>query len=298
MFPYKATQYDTFMALVQASNPGLDIAPLTSSQLRALVPVTVTADAFGRDTSVRMMVRPNNSKYFGTQTVTYRRINLASYFRNMVLTLDDYLTGTGNMTAAQLAVAMNNKYGTSFDPAGSDFAAGFTAVSGTQYNNLAVQSTSLCYEATFSFKWTRGKQYISAVVTNPVLTGRLYPGGNTMPPSKPVADFLTYNLDCSSIKSALSGITSGATVTPTSWNTAGSNYATILAFLQQKRSDLNLSGADSGTTGGLGNLVLTRYTIPSAAVQGANSAKYTTLVTIQSVSGSWFKGMFYLHYNA
>jgi hypothetical protein len=293
MFPYKATQYDTFMALVQASNPGLDIAPLTSDQLRALVPTTITADAFGRDTSVRLMVRPNNSKYFGTQTVTYRRINLANYFRNMVLTLDDYVA-SGNLLAAQFVSSFNAKYGTALVT--TDFAA-TSFVSGS-LTTVPMLGASICYEGSFQVTWTKGKQQIASAVSNPVLTGRLYPGGNTMPPNKPVADFLTYNLDCSSIKAALGGLSSGGTITPTNWNTANSIYATILAFLQRARPDLNLSGADSATTGGLGNLVATRYTIPSAAVQGANSAKYTTLVTIQSVSGSWFKGMFYLHYNA
>jgi hypothetical protein len=293
MYPFKATQYDTFMALVQAANPGLDIAPLTSDQLRALVPTTVSTGGI-QDTQVRLMVRPGNSKYYGTQTVTYRRINLTNYLRGLSVTLDDYLTGSGNMTGAQFAVAMNNKYGTNFSTDGSEWPT-FSAASGTQYT-VSPASSSLCYEGNITFTWTRGKQYISAAISNPVLTGRLYPGGNTMPPNKPVGDFFTYNLDCSSIKSALTSLTSGATITPANWGTGNSIYATILAFLQNKRPDLNFNSSDSATNGGLGNLVATRYTLPSASVNGANSSKYASVVTIQSVSGSWFKGMLYLHY--
>lgn len=292
MYPYKATQYDTFMALVQASNPGLDIAPLTSDQLRALVPITVTADAFGRDTSVRLMVRPNNSKYYGSQTVTYRRLSLANYFRSMVIAVDDYIGGT-TMTMAQMVASVNSKYGTAF--VASDFSAYTTINTGVQ-NNLTVSSTSICYEGVLPIKWTQGKQQISSLITNPVLVGRLYPGGNTMPPNKPVGDFLTYNLDCSSIKPSLVGLSSGGSITPAAWGTANSGPATILAFLQRSRPDLNFNGADSATNGGLGNLIATRYTIPSASVPGANSSKYASLVTIQSVAGSWFKGMLYLHY--
>lgn len=297
MYPYQSSQYNTFMALVQSSNPGMDIAPLTVDQLRTLVPTTVTADAFGRDTSVRLMVRPGNSKYFGSQTVTYRRINLANYFRNMVITLDDYLTGSGNMTAAQFATAMNNKYGTSFDPAGSDWASTFSAVSGTQYS-VTAQSTSLCYEGSVGFKWTRGKQQISAAITNPVLVGRLYPGGNSMPPAKPQGDFLTYNADFSSVKSLLASISSGTTVTAAQLTTSGSAYAGVLSYLQRIRPDLGFNASDSATQGGLGNLVWTRYTIPSAALPAANSNKFTTVFVITAAAGSWFQGSLFLHYNA
>lgn len=296
MFPYKATQYDTFMALVQASNPGLDIAPLTSDQLRTLVPTAVTADSFGRDTSVRLMVRPGNSKYFGSQTVLYRRINLTNYFRNMsTLTLNDYVA-LGNLPLAQMVTSFNTKYGVPLVAA--DLSGSIAVfVSGTAYG-LTVGTTSLCYKGGFTFKWTLGKQQIAAAIANPVLVGRLYPGGNSMPPAKPQADFLTYNLDCSPIKSSLAGIATGSTVTPANLALAGSVYASVLSFLQQKRPDLNLSSSDQATAGGLGNLVWTKFTIPSASVQGANSAKFTTVMLITAKSTSWFQGMFYLHYNA
>lgn len=295
MYPFKSTQYDTFMALVQASNPGLDIAPLTIDQLRTLVPTAITADSFGRDTSVRLMVKPGNSKYYGTQTVTYRRINPATYFRGMTITLDDYLTGSGNMSGAQFAVAMNAKYGTTFDPSGSDFSGTFSAVSGTQYNGVALQSTSLCYEGSISFKWTRGKQQIGTLVTNPVLAGRLYPGaGNSMPPTKPVGDFLMYNLDASSVKPQLN--TLSGTYAPASF-TSNTALQTVLGFMQRMRPDLNFSSADSGTAGGLGNLTWTRYTLPSAALPGGNSSKYASVMIVKAAAGSWFTGQIYLHYN-
>ena len=260
---------------------------------RALVPVATSADAFGRDTSVRLMVRPNNVEYFGTQTVNYRRINLASYFRSMTLTLSDYI-GSTTMTPAQFCTAFNNKYGTAL--VASDIT-NVSFTSGTQ-STVTIATGSICYEGSFSVKWTQGKQPVSQLFSSDILTGRLYPGGNSMPPNKPVGDFLTYNLDCTSIKAALAALTSGSAITPTQWTTSGTIYAQILSFMQQNRSDLNLSGSDSGTTGGLGNLVATRYTLSSASLPGANSGKYTAAVTIASVTGSWFKGMFYLHYTA
>jgi len=290
MYPFKSTQYDTFMALVQASNPGLDIAPLTADQLRALVPTAITADAFGRDTSVRLMVRPGNSKYYGSQTVTYRRINVGNYFRSMTLTLDDY--AATNLTNTQFVASFNAKYGTIF--VAGDFA-GTSFASGTQYN-LTIQSTSLCYEGSMSFKWTKGKQYVSSLITNPALAGKLYPGGNTFGGGrKPQADFITYGFDFASIASSLKSLGASVNVTPALWAT--SPYSTILAYLQQQFPGQNFSGSDSAPAGGLGNLLLTRYTLPSASAPGANSAKFANVTVIQALAGSWFQGTFYLHYN-
>lgn len=297
MYPFKSTQYDTFMALVQASNPGLDIAPLTIDQFRTLVPTAITADSFGRDTSVRLMVKPGNSKYYGTQTVTYRRINPATYFRGMTITLDDYLT-TASMSFAQYATAMNNKYGTIFSS--TDFPGAFSAGNGTAYASSSLPltgTTSLIYNGFLpSFTWTKGKQYITQAITNPALAGKLYPGGNSFPSGrKPQGDFITYGLDFASIAATLKSLSASVQVTPALWAT--SPYSTILAYLQQQFPSQNFNASDSGTAGGLGNLILTRYTLPSASVPGANSAKFANVTTIAAVSGSWFQGLFYLHYN-
>lgn len=291
MYPYASTQLATLLGLINASNPGLKVQ-LTSAMLQSLVPTVITPSGSNiQDTSLRLLTAQGNGSYIGQQTVTYRRINLTDFFRNMVLTLSDYI-GSTTMTAAQFCTAFNNKYGTTL--VASDFA-NTSFASGTPYT-VSIVSTSLCYEGSFNVTWTQGVQPISQAITNPVLVGKLYPGGNTFGGSrKPQGDVLTYGLDCTSADTAFKALASSVQVTPSMWGSG--NYATILSFLQQSIPSLNFSSSDSSTSGGLGNLTLTRYTLPSASVPGANSNKFSYVTVIQAVSGSWFQGQLYLHYN-
>lgn len=289
---FSDNQVDTLLGLINQSNPGLQVAPLTAAMLRTLVPTAITPGTGQiQDTSVRLMVMPGNTHYYGSDTVTYRRINLTDFFRGMTLTLDDYV-GSTTMSAAQFVAALNKKYGTVLTT--GDFSnTSFT--SGTSYT-VTMLGSSLCFSGSFSVKWTQGKEYVSQAITNPTLAGKLYPGGNSFPGGrKPQGDFITYGLDFASIATTLKSLSASVTVTPSMW--ASAPYSTILSYLQQQFPSQNFSASDSGTTGGLGNLVLTRYTLPSAAVPGANSAKFPTVTTIAAVSGSWFQGLFYLHYN-
>lgn len=294
MYPFLDTQLNTLLGLINQSNPGLQVQ-LTSSMLGTLVPTAVTPGSGQiQDTSLRLLAQQGNSgKYIGLQTVFYRRINLSNLFRNMVLTLSNYL-GSTTMTAAQFVTAFNAQYGTELVT--SDFTnTSFTSGTST---TVAMVSTSLCYSGSITVKWTQGVPTLQQKITTPVLAGKLYPGGNTFGGArKPQGDVLTYGLNCSPISAALKAIAVGQPVPPANWTTAGSVFASLLAFLQQNIPNLNFSSLDSATPGGLGNLVLTRYTLPSASAPGANSSVYGFVTVIPAVAGSWFQGQFYLHYN-
>lgn len=294
MYPFLDTQLNTLLGLINQSNPGLQVQ-LTSSMLGALVPTAVTPGSGQiQDTSLRLMTQQGNTgHYIGLQTVFYRRINLATLFRNMSLTLSDYL-GSTTMTAAQFVTAFNAKYGTEL--VASDFTnTSFT--SGTQ-TTVAMVSTSLCYSGSISVKWTQGTPTLQQKIAAPVLTGKLYPGGNTFGGGRlPQGDVLTYGLSCVQIATALKALAASVQVTPALWATAGSSYASILAFLQQSIPGLNFNGTDRANAGGLGNLFLTRLTLPSASAPGANSAAYGFVTVIPAVTGAWFQGQLYLHYN-
>lgn len=292
MYPFLDTQLNTLLGLINQSNPGLS-PPLTAAVLQTLVPTVITPGTGQiQDTSMRLLTVQGNGHYVGNQTITYRRINLANLFRNMVLTLDTYL-GSTTMTPAQFCTAFNAKYGTELVT--TDFTnASFT--SGTSAT-VTMVANSLCYEGAFTVKWTQGAPYMNQAITTPVLTGKLWPGGNTFGGGrKPQGDVLTYGLSCVSIATALKALTASATLTPANWAAAGSNAATILGFLKQSIPSLNFSSSDSATSGGLGNLTLTRYTLPSASVPGANPI-YGFVTVIPAVAGSWFQGQLYLHYN-
>lgn len=294
MYPFLDTQLNTLLGLINTSNPGLKV-PLTLDMVRSLVPTAVTPGSGQiQDTSLKLLSAPGNlGKYIGTQTLYYRRINLANLFRSMTLTLDNYL-GSTTMTAAQFCTCFNAKYGTELVT--SDFS-NTTFTSGSSYT-VSIVAASLCYEGSFTFKWTQGVPTLQQAITNPVLVGKLYPGGNTFGGArKAQADVLSYGLDCSKIRSSLLAIASSSTPTPASWQQAGSSLAAILGFLQQNLPSLNFSGVDSATPGGLANLQVVRYTLPQATVPQANSSKFAYVVLINAVAGSWFQGSFYLHFN-
>lgn len=294
MYPFLDTQLNTLLGLINQSNPGLQVR-LTSAMLQTLVPTAVTPGSGQiQDTSLRLQtLQGNTGHYYGYQTVFYRRINLANLFRSMTLTLDNYV-GTTTMTAAQFVAAFNAKYGTELVP--TDFTN--TSFSSGASATVTMVASCLCYTGTFTVKWTQGAPQMSQVITNPVLAGKLYPGGNTFGSGrKPQADVLTYGLDCSGAKASLLALAASTTITPAQWAQAGSAPATILAFLQHNFPSLNFNSADSATPGGLGNLVVSRYTLPSTSAPGANSAKYTGTATITAAAGSWFQGKFYMHFN-
>ena len=292
MYPFLDTQLNTLLGLINQSNPGLH-PPLTMSLLQTLVPTVITPGSGQiQDTSLRLLTVQGNGHYYGNQTITYRRINLTNLFRSMVLTLSTYI-GSTTMTAAQFCTAFNATYGTVLVP--SDFVnTSFT--SGTSYT-ITIANSSLCYEGSFTFKWTQGAPYMDQVITNAALGGKLYPGGNTFGTGrKPQGDVLTYGLTCVPIAASLKSLASSVTPTPTNWATKGSAYAAILGYLQQQIPGLNFNSSDSATVGGIANLAVTRYTLPSASVPGANPI-YSFVTIITAVAGSWFQGQLYLHYN-
>lgn len=288
MYPYEQPQLTTFLNLINESN-GVLAVPITVSMIRALTPTAITPGTGQiQDTSVRLMARPGQP-YFGSQTVFYRRINLSTFFRGLSPVKLPLFTGsTTAITAAQLVAALNSLYGlalVSTDLTGTTYGTGTVTVT--------IAATSLCYEGSFTLSWTPAKQQIAlafaAAANGDVLNGKiLVPTGQT----------LTYGLDCTLIDTQLKGLAASQVVTTANWQTAGSAYAAILGFLQQYLPNVGFNANADGTQGGLGGSTLTRYTLPSASVPGANSAKFTGLTTITPASGTpWYAGSLYLHYN-
>jgi hypothetical protein len=292
MYPFLDTQLNTLLGLINTSNPKLQVAPLSMQNLQALVPTVITPGSGQiQDTSLRLLTVQGNGRYVGNQTVTYRRINLANLFRGMTLTLSTYI-GATTMTALQFCTYFNAQYGTELVP--TDFT-NTTFTSGTSYT-VSIVSTSLCYNGSFTFKWTQGAPFMTQAITNQVLTGKLWPGGNTFGGTrKPQADVMTYGLDCSKVRTALLAISAASTPAPASWAQAGSSFASILAFLQTNLPSLGFNSSDSATAGGLANCLVSRYTLPSTSIPGANP-KFAYVVTITAAAGSWFQGTFYLHF--
>ncbi len=288
MYPYRKAQLDLFLTLVNESNPGL-YTDLTSSNIRVGVPAVQAVPSGGiQNTNVLMTAKGGD--YLGTKRVQYRRINLASYFRNVKLSVQVWTSGS-SITADQLAEALNAKYGTAL--VGSDFTA--TAYGYAAARNATIGSSSiqpLCYQpqVTLSIEIIKGKREIGEMFNADTLDGRLFPGGNSFPGDrKPQGEYLTYGLDCSPIAATLASITSGQP-----FNFSIASHQTVLAFLQQ-----NLPGVfnDSAHTvqGGLTGALLYQYALPQALIPEANTDKYANASFIAAQAGSWFQGNIILH---
>lgn len=296
MYPYQSSQLGTLLALINQSNPGLTV-PLTQADLRSLVPTSITPGTGAiQDTSLRLMAVVKDANYYGTQTVKYRRIDFGSFYRNILpLQISPY-SAQAVLTPQQVADAINQKYGTALVASDLNI---LSLTPSTSAQSIPITSTSLCYKGTLTVIYTAGKQDIKSVIADGTkLTGKLYPGGNVFGGGrKPQGEYFAYGLDCSSIDTTLAALPSSVVVTPTMWNTAGNGYSGILQFLQQNLPSFNFSGTDSATSGGLGNLTLTKYTLPSTSVPGANSGKYANVVLITAAAGSWFQGNIMMHFN-
>lgn len=294
MYPYRKAQLDLFLTLVNESNPGL-YTDLTSSNIRVGVPV-VQAVPQGGIQNTNILMTAKGGDYLGTKRVQYRRINLASYFRNVKLSVQIW-TSTTTVTADQLAEALNAKYGTAL--VGSDFSA--TAYAYGSPRNVTIGNSGtiqpLCYQplVTLSIDIVRGKREISDVFTADTLDGRLFPGGNSFPGDrKPQGEYLLYGLDCSPIASTLVSI-----ATNTVLNFSIAAHRTVLDFLQANAPALNFNdgyGTGAGMVpGGLAGLRLYQYALPQALIPEANSEKFARASYIAAAEDSWFQGNIILH---
>jgi len=307
---------DLVVALINASNPGLPV-PVTDTNVNYAAPTAITPASGAIQNTQLQVFAKNIGEFTGHSTLTYRRLDLSALLRALPIVISAITSAADNVSPfniSDLLTAINTKYGLSLQasdivdaalPAGNTNAVpGIGLVAGTRNSNIVVNAnpTSLGYVGSFTLYWIKILEEIAAAIAaspdGPVLAGKLYPGGNTFAEGRlPQGDILTYGLDCTSISTALLALASSQVVTEAEWQTAGSGYAQILSFLQQKIPALSFNGDADSAQGGLGGLTLSRVTLPSTSVPGANSAVYTNVTTIQALSTSWFQGMLYLHYN-
>lgn len=291
---YHADQIDILYDLIEKSNPGFKTAYPKGSILFAVPAIValVPTDPYKTDTSIKISPAPG-SGFVGSQTVRYRRIDLSVIFKHMTLKMNDY-SATTTLAVATWKASFIQKFGLKIPAADISNSTGLT--SGT-LTNINIAATSLCYKGTVQLTWTVGPRPFSAIITdaNRALVGRLYPGGNDFSGArKPQGEFQVYCQDASVIGATIESYAAVSNVV------VGENAAivqTLLNWLNASTGRTNWSTAASTTNGGIGGISWYKYTIPSASVPEANSAKYNRCLVIQGVAGSWFGGKIIIHYN-
>jgi hypothetical protein len=291
---YKADQIDILYDLIEKSNPGFK-TEFPKGTILFAVPATVAlipTDPYHTDTSIRITGAPGSGK-LGNQTVRYRRIDLSVIFKHMTLRMNDY-SATTTLAVATWKASFIQKFGITIPAA--DISNSTALTSGT-LTNVTVAATSLCYKGTVQLTWTVGARPFPSIITdaNRALVGRLYPGGNDFSGGrKPQGEFQVYCQDASAIGATIEAYAAVFNVG------AGDNTAatkSLIDWLNSTTGRTNWSTAVSTTDGGIGGITWYRYTIPSASVPEANSAKYNRCLVIQGVAGSWFGGKIIIHYN-
>lgn len=282
---YNGAPSQLVLDLIKAANPALPFA-LTTTNCKLAVPAAITV-ATGTiwDTSVRVYPL-DRTVYANGITVQYRRIDLSVLFKNMVLSIEKYVTTT-TLTAAQVVTELNSKYGLQLEA--GDLSA-TTYAFGTV--TVTILATSKAYKGSFSLTVAKGKQPLAEVLADGALTDTLlWPNQTAVTAGKIQGEFLLYGIDLSGDKDQLAALTSGAALA------AGSALGPVLSRINRLYGT-SLALTDATVAGGVLGLVATRFTIPHTSIPFANSDKFNTVIAISALSTSWFTSRILLHYNA
>lgn len=166
--------------LITNSNPDLTI-PITSNDFIYGLPQAIVPDSFGRDTAIRVTAK-NSSLYASSQLFKYRRIDLTSLTRNIVIIIEKYIVNR-LMTASEFLPLVNSKYGLNLtvdDVSMPSFNPGANVPMGTiTPKTITALPTSLIYTGSLTVNWKQSIQEIGVdLLTVTDLNGETWPLGN------------------------------------------------------------------------------------------------------------------------
>lgn len=262
----------------------------------------ITADAYGRNTSCKIKPVSQDGLVVGEIVVKYRRRDLNVLFRNINLDFTEY-RNSGSTTKEDFLATFEKFYGVRFHP--DDFTqTTWIITTGSSANTLSPVSTSWCWlpGSTKSVIWRQGKIPFKSLVGDGVLAGRNWPQAMVAvgDGAKPQGELLTYDIDCTSIRTYLLGLSTGVFDNGV-WNSS-LDLSDLVTFLKTKRPDIAWARTDYRVVnGGIGYMNHTRYTLPNAAVPEANAAKYKycSVLTpaVADHANAWLYGKLLIHYN-
>lgn len=293
MTDYKRSAEAILYDLIEESNPGFQASHPLADLVFGVPTAISTPTGSIVNTSVLIKGKPG-SQTVDKRTVTYRRINMASLFRNVgpggVVRVTKYLAAT-QLPIAELPKLLLDQYGLNIPLANLS---GATSIGVGGANNYQVIN-HLCFTGTITLAWAKGPQILSDLFGSDLsLAGRRYPTklvdvGDT---TKPQGEFLAYNADLSKVSGTLNAITSGVPQ-----GTSG-GITSIVAEINAQVPEAAVTTQAAEAARGIGGakVIWTRYILPHADVPEADPA-FARVVVIQSQADSWFQGRILLHYN-
>jgi len=171
---YQGTAIKNVFDLINRDNPGLPF-PVNESTMIVGVPLAIAPTAQKHDTQIRLVPK-SGSMYRGGITLTYRRLILASLFRECTPIIERFFTSRW-IPVSEMLPLVNAAAGMNFSMV--DFVEGNT-IHGSQIPGrnftLTVKPESLMYTGTVTMAWVMGKEELGLdIMTQATLAGELWP---------------------------------------------------------------------------------------------------------------------------
>ncbi|MNB61132.1 hypothetical protein D3C87_1107060 [compost metagenome] len=308
---FSKTTKQMVVALINQGNPQLPF-PINETDFEFSLPEVITDPGNGHNTKIRVMSKPNTN-YVGNVVLTYRRLDVSRIFKNMTLTIQNWIAngglGTGTLTTLRTLLPLYaEKYGFNFAPEEwTDVALnGYHGIRGDTFTITPVV-TNLAYVGSVSGKWEIGERTLTSLLPVDQINGRLFPGGNDfseganhkywITPDGFDTDYTAYkdDLESSSLATGYAGAVRLQCFVGDSYGDGGSPLrrrveALLLAMKsrdgQNYTRTLNAVGAD--VVNGINNkndltgLLFRRYALPHADVPEANAEFFNRCVVLDT----------------
>ena len=302
---YNKPSVDLVVDLINESNPQLPFPIETGKVLFTGLATRTPGSGEYQDTQIKVNAK-NNTEYVGNKLLQYRRIDIGKLFRGTSIEIHKYSPTSISQnpyTLHQLLDDINAKYGLALTTAEVTNIA-FPAASDNYYPtirtskvNMVIQSTSLAWKGTVEVRWVQAPQELQTMITQPELTGRLYPGGNDFSGAHPyVLDLEAYAIDFTETNAAGLNATGTFGSGIAAQITAQQTLVTLLAQVTGKAYAMD--SANAGQPYNLYGCSYQKFALPNVVVPEANSRFYNSVVVLTySNASNWGVGRLFMHHN-
>jgi hypothetical protein len=201
---YNRTARQMLVDLINEGNPDLPF-PINLTDYEFTRPVGISVLPNGHNTEIRIIPK-TTAPYNGNVLLTYRRLNLAYLFRNIIPTVRQWVPNNGNPNTGviisnlhALLPLFSKKYGILLEPSQ------IQNVNLTNYNGLrgdnftiSAHSESLVFVGSTPANWILGRRTLEDLIQIDEIDGREYPDGNDfsdIQSRKPYLTPLFHNVD-------------------------------------------------------------------------------------------------------
>lgn len=174
---YTGSSIKNVFDLINRDNPTLPFPCNADTFLLGAV-TTITPTPKGHNTTIRLVPK-NGTPYRGGITLTYRRINVGTLFRDIVPTIERFLTNW--MPGTEVFALLNANYGTNLEQ--FDFESMESKFHGTYgpttTRSLTALAASYMYIGTVTIRWNQGREMLGTdIMTVSELQGAVWPGSD------------------------------------------------------------------------------------------------------------------------